>query len=202
MSRKDYISDNLINLGSRLHNPSAPGVMSGPGVANAPANAAPNVQGQPPAASAASAATPSAMSAFEQRAQDIRRSRQDLAMRMNCELAAVEKQLAAADELAAHAGFIRKKLGELEELEDDGSQSYFMKLERLRIEYFVELTRIGRIENASGNAAASSPASSLSDLLRFAPRDRFRLVCQLSLPVAAAVILGAVIVAAAVIIAF
>ncbi len=205
MNRKDYISDNLINLGSRLRNPSAPGVMSNPsGVMREPVTAEPDVsvrtnQGKSVENTDISEVT---ASAFEQRARDIRRSRQDLAMRMNCELAAVEKQLSDTESLSAYADFIRARIKELDALEDDGSQTYFMKLERLRIAYFVELTKRGRAENSGGGNVSTAPASSLSDLLRFTPRDRFRLMVQLTLPLTLAVVAGAVIIALAVIIAF
>ena len=123
-------------------------------------------------------------------------------MRMNCELAAVEKQLSDTESLSAYADFIRARIKELDALEDDGSQTYFMKLERLRIAYFVELTKRGRAENSGGGNVSTAPASSLSDLLRFTPRDRFRLMVQLTLPLTLAVVAGAVIIALAVIIAF
>ncbi len=201
MNRKDYISDNLINLGKRL-NTAAVYASASQREADNPRNASASAASSAPAPAPAAFSMPAGESAAERRSLVIYRSRQDIAMRLACELSIVEEELAATERKSRYRDFLQRKIAELEQLEDDGSQDYFKTIDRIRLEFFSESSRRNP---ASGSAAsisgASASLSSLGELLRLPPQERTRLLFAVQLPLICAVLAGALIIAAVLLIA-
>lgn len=140
MARKDYISDNLINMQSKLKEVYA---TKSPGT---PA-AAPAVATNTPAAPA-KAVTPAQL-------------KHDLAARLERELSAVAadftRQKTKLEELDGYKAFLEETISGIDQLDEDHAE-FRRNLDNMRMEFF---RQSGRINTASAEAGPQSAGATL-----------------------------------------
>ncbi len=183
MSRKDYISDNLVNIRDRLRQP-APA---------SPEEAAPTAEEAVPTPEQSAPALIS--EAAGKREADGDRAKRDLQCRLGHESSAVETELKLLEERIVELGKLKVLFAEtarkLDETTPEKSGSLFAReVDMLRIEFFrLAGRREADTAPVSGKASGSSPVPG-RELLAAAGL------------VAAAVLIGAVIIGGAIAVVF
>ncbi len=185
MGRSDYISDSLVNIRDRLKNYSD-------GARSLPGN---------------DASDPGAQ-AVRGRAAEALNLRRDLGNRFTNELRDVDAQL---EELTRYGEFLRTKIAELDALADGPSAEdvatvgeYFRRVEHIRLEFLrdqAKQSQYGTSAPAKTAADGGTPAAfGMAELLSMTRRQWWRIGLGLFAPVIAAIGIGALVIALAVLI--
>ena len=188
MPRSDYISDNLVNIRDRLKQNYAKAAEAAPEPPEAAAGT--------PAPAPLSARTPALPRSG--RNEELERARRDLEGRLLRDIAAtgaeLELERARRQELEKFLAVLNRSHTEFRQLGDSSDPEFARKLERLRGEYFQAAGRISAFELRRNPGGGIGPAD--ADPKRFG-----RLMFE-ALPLMIALLAGALIVAAALLIIF
>ncbi len=186
MPRNDFISDKLVHMSDRFKENYA---RNTPGASEEPADAAP--------VAAASAGAAAVAGRDGERALEFGRTRRDLAGRLARDLAATERELAAACQRSSELERYLARLHDLQTaLERLDESSTLRELEKLQLDYFAAHGRVGVW--LTGSPAPGVTVSGESA----APEISWRSVWRLTLPVIAAILLAAAMVSVALLIVF
>ncbi|MGF0034871.1 hypothetical protein [Victivallis vadensis] len=191
MPRSDYISDNLVNIRDRLKQNYAK-------TAEAATEKPEAVSDTPPVPAPAPLSTRTPAFPHAGRNEELERARRDLEGRLLRDIAAttaeLEQERIRRQELEKFLAVLNRNHTEFQQLGNSGDPDFARKLERLRGEYFQAAGRVSAFELRRNSGGGISPAD--ADPKRFG-----RLMFE-ALPLMIALIAGALIVAAALLIIF
>ncbi len=191
MPRSDYISDNLVNIRDRLKQNYAK-------TAEIAAENPEAASGTPSGPVPAPLSTRTPLPARAGRNEELERARRDLEGRLLRDIAAATAELelerARRQELEKFLAVLNRNYAEFRQLGDSAGPDFSRSLERLRGEYFQAAGRISAFElrRNPGGGTGSADAE---------PKRFGRLMFE-SLPLMIALLAGAMIVAAAMLIVF